>query len=169
MRRSRDRCCRRAGTERIEAAEGESRAMEGYRIHGSIHPRPPGLETIDRVVNERQMRVLDVRPEMLAAHFPHSFEQAAEQLQRLPRLFFEPDGSFVWVTEANGASWQLDGVLYDRNGFLQFVDVHGEFTRETIASLLEAVAGTQPVMFQLAREAVFVDQDELSRVCRIER
>ncbi len=37
------------------------------------------------------------------------------QLADLPRMFIEPDGSFVWVGQDEAENWQLDGVIYDRH------------------------------------------------------
>src|SRR4051812_40193066 len=38
-----------------------------------------------------------------------TFEQVAAALEVLPRMFFEPDGSFVWVSPDGEPHWQLDG------------------------------------------------------------
>ena len=143
--------------------------MDRYRIHGSIHARPPQVApgAVQKVLGH-EVALLAVTPEMLAAGMALSFEEAAERLQRLPRMFLEPDGSFVWVSPAAEPAWQLDGVLYDRNGHLQFIDVRGEFTAESLAAFLEAIAGSQPVMFQLAREALFLDEDAFRTVCLVQ-
>ncbi len=55
---------------------------------------------------------------------PTSFEAAAARLQRLERCFFEPDGSFTWVIDARQRQ-QVDGMLYDAAGRLQYVDLKG--------------------------------------------
>lgn len=53
----------------------------------------------------------------LASHF----DEVAACLTQLPRLYFEPDGSLVWA----GQDWQIDGMLYDRGGVLQYADLKG--------------------------------------------
>lgn len=53
-----------------------------------------------------------------------SFEQASERLQQLERLYFEPDGSFTWVVQP-GSPQQVDGMLYDARGQVQYVDIKG--------------------------------------------
>ncbi len=58
----------------------------------------------------------------LAEPLPLSFEQAQSRLEALPRLHFEPDGSFVWA----GANYQVFGMLYDAAGLLQYVELRGE-------------------------------------------
>jgi hypothetical protein len=50
------------------------------------------------------------------------FDDVAERLGEVPRLYFEPDGSLVWV----GDDWQIDGMLYDREGLLQYADLKGQ-------------------------------------------
>lgn len=55
---------------------------------------------------------------------PVSFETAEAELAALERLYFEPDGAFLWVGKQPGA-WQIDGMLYDAAGSLQYVDLRG--------------------------------------------
>jgi hypothetical protein len=79
-------------------------------------------------------------------------------------MFVEPDGSFVWVS--SGASgdqsvpeWQLDGNLFDRNGRLLIVDLKGTCDEASFDRLLSVFGWpTTPIMFQLSREAVFLDE-----------
>lgn len=59
-----------------------------------------------------------------AQPLPVSFEAAEAELATLGRLYFEPDGSFLWVGE-QPAAWQIDGMLYDAAGSLQYVDLRG--------------------------------------------
>jgi hypothetical protein len=56
---------------------------------------------------------------------PSSFEQVAERLQLLDRMYFEMDGSFVWTGECDNERWQLDGVVYDSMGSIQYIDLKG--------------------------------------------
>lgn len=58
------------------------------------------------------------------APFATSFEEAGQRLESLARLYFEMDGSFVWVGDAP-VPWQLDGMLYDHAGRLQRVELKG--------------------------------------------
>lgn len=118
----------------------------------------------------KQYRTLHVPPAALGAAFDISFEAASEALSRLERMFLEPDGSFVWVSAAKERPWQLDGVLYDRKERLLYVDLKGACTPDDFDRLLAALGwpGT-PVMFQLAREAVFLDEDEFRRYAGLKR
>jgi hypothetical protein len=66
-----------------------------------------------------------------------SFEQLLAQLEKLPRMFVEWDGSFVWRGGGSGGSfsssesggnddtWQLDGMVYDLQGAVRYVELKG--------------------------------------------
>lgn len=70
-----------------------------------------------------------------------SFDDAAERLSAIDRLYFEMDGSFVWTGTAGENRWQLDGMIYDRGGRIQYVDVKGNCPRQVWHQLLEIFAG----------------------------
>jgi hypothetical protein len=69
-----------------------------------------------------------------------------ERLESTPRLQLELDGSFVWV----GDQWQLDGMIYDRDEQLQYVDLKGECPlgnwRELMAILVRETTQISVVM-----------------------
>lgn len=67
-----------------------------------------------------------------------SFDQASERLQQLDRLYFEPDGSFTWVVEASSRQ-QVDGMLYDAGGQLQYVDLKGLCSLAAWRELVDAI------------------------------
>lgn len=97
------------------------------------------------------------------AVFARSFEDVAGALAGLPRMFVEPDGAFVWVASAE-PNWQLDGVLYDGAAGLWYVELKGRCPRVQFDELLGALGWPQtPVVFQLVREAVTLDEDEFRR------
>ncbi|GAA5507053.1 hypothetical protein [Novipirellula caenicola] len=70
---------------------------------------------------------------------PTRFEDAAARLQLLPRLYFELDGSFVWSADQGQ---QVEGMLYDANDQLQYVDLQGQCTRGTWNTVLQAIVGS---------------------------
>jgi len=69
-----------------------------------------------------------------------SFENAAQRLQSLTALYFEPDGSFVWSPH-DGAQ-QVYGMLYDAAERLQYVELWGNCERDTWHQVVEAIRGT---------------------------
>ena len=135
----------------------------------TIHARPAEAKGGAAVqLGGETFRTLCVPPAALGAPFDVSFEAASEALVNLERMFLEPDGSFVWVSAAKDRPWQLDGVLYDRDGRLLYVDLKGATTAEDLDRFLAALGWPQtPVMFQLAREAVFLDEAEFRRYARL--
>jgi hypothetical protein len=159
--------------------------VEGYRFHVSVHPLPASPEyDPPREIRGVTVRPLRIPPEALQSPLGLSFEEAAERLERLPRMFLEPDGSFVWVvsqvelqaefpTESQAESpsewkWQVDGVLYDRDQRLMFVDLKGECPDSAWTALLQALGADQtPLMFQLVREALFLDEPAMRQVGRM--
>lgn len=139
--------------------------MSHHSFHVSLHARPPEAAP-GPVVELRQLklRTLDVPRTALAFPFELSFETAETALAQLPRMYCEPDGSFVWVSSTAEPSWQLDGNLYDRQERLLFVDLKGNCPADVLDQLLTALGWpATPVMFQLVREAVFLDEDEFRR------
>lgn len=75
---------------------------------------------------------------------PTSFEAAAERLQQLERCYLEPDGSFTWVIDA-GQRQQVDGMLYDAEGRLQYVDLKGTCGCPAWQRLVARIAPATPL------------------------
>ena len=135
-------------------------------FHISIHARPDGL-FIERTaqVDGIATKILDVPPQHLTAALPVSFEEAESRLAALPRLFIEPDGSFVWVSnDGESPAWQLDGMMYDREGHLLYVELKGNCSTTSFRNLLAAIGdpGTLFVV-QLVRHGLVMDADEFCR------
>jgi len=105
--------------------------------------------------------------------FVCTWEDAAAMLERLPRMIFELDGSFVLSgnverAERAGASpppletptrWQVDGHLFDFAGSLHRMELHGACPRAVFDELLRSVGWPrQPLKFELVREGIRVDE-----------
>lgn len=71
----------------------------------------------------------------------NTFENLATELPQLPRLYFEPDGSFVWTGETTSNQWQLDGMIYDAAHKIQYLDLKGWCPWQDWMTLLKIVAG----------------------------
>ena len=93
------------------------------------------------------------------------FDTAYEGLQRLPRLYAEPDGSFVWAGRQDSATWQLFGQLADQGTRLQSVELRGTIPRDQFEELLNVLRWpNSPLMFQLARQGVFLNWEGFARL-----
>ena len=119
------------------------------------------------IVNSRglSLQTLAISPTCLGEPMGRSFEATQQHLDRIPRMLFEPDGSFVWTgSHDDDQAWQVDGVVYDRNGFVRCVEIKGLCPEQTFDLLLSAIGwpGTD-LIFQLADEAVFIDEGEFRR------
>ena len=94
-----------------------------------------------------------------------TFDAAAEQLVRLPRFFYEPDGSFAWFSAPGSASWRLEGNLYDRGDELAYVELKGTCPEEELNQLLAALGWpTAPLMFQVSRLGLYLDESDFRRL-----
>lgn len=92
--------------------------------------------------------------------FERTFEQVSEALGKLPRMFIEPDGSFVWVS-AGERGWQIDGMLYDGAGRLWYMELKGQCPEQEFERLLSALGWpATPVTVQLMREGELLSDDE---------
>jgi hypothetical protein len=136
-----------------------------YRFHVTVHTRPASATVGSTVkLGGREITTLSVPHEALAEPFSITFEDAADRLGQLDRLFIEPDGSFVWASPQAGPPWQVDGNLFDRNGRLLFVDLKGSCPPAEFDRLLSALGWpATPVMLQLVREAVLLDENAFRR------
>ncbi len=137
-----------------------------YRFIVTIHARPAeAAEAGEIEVAGRRVRTMQVPQATLAAtRMGCTFEAACEQLSALERMFCEPDGSFVWTSARGQPAWQIDGNLYDHQGRLQFVDLSGTCPAEHFDRLLAAFGWPEtPLVFQLTREGVLLDEAEFRR------
>ena len=112
-----------------------------------------------------------ISPEWLGrSTLARSFEEVAADLARLERMYIEPDGSFVWVSSRREAPWQVDGNLYDHQERVRLVDVKGSCPAERFDQLLAALGWPRtPLVFQLVRAAVFLDEAEFRRWALLQR
>lgn len=91
-----------------------------------------------------------------------TFDEALQALATFPRMFIEPDGSFVWTGEAaDDARWQVDGNLIDCGPSLAYVELKGHCAVEQFDALLAALGWPQQqLLFQLPDQGVLLDESE---------
>jgi hypothetical protein len=101
-----------------------------------------------------------------ARPLPITFDQAIAALQRLERLFIEPDGAFVWTgVTADGAPWQVDGNLIDRGDALAYVELKGRCLEGQFNRLLSAFGWPQETLcFHLPQRGVLLSEEDFRNV-----
>jgi hypothetical protein len=143
-----------------------------YHFHASIHARPEDCQPgPPATFAGNDFATCTISPEWLGGStLARSFEEVASELARLPRMFIEPDGSFVWVSGRGDAPWQVDGNLYDHLERVRLVDIKGSSPTERFDELLGALGWPHTqLVFQLVRAAVFLDEAEFRRWASLER
>ena len=137
-----------------------------YSFYVTVHAQPSSVAVGAEIeLAGRRLRVLQVsHQELSTTTMSCTFEEARQRLSALARMFCESDGSFVWVSPQGEPAWQVDGNLYDRNMRLLFVDLKGSCPRDQFDRFLAALGWPETkLMFQLTREAVFLDEAEFRR------
>lgn len=118
--------------------------------------------TVHRVADDTDVGSLQ-RADLLPLSV--SFEAVAVALETLPRMFFEPDGSFLWVSDDAQAPWQLDGQLQDQGASLDHVEIKGTCSLESFRAFLQTLRGNnEQLVFQLVAERRFVDEATAQRL-----
>jgi len=93
--------------------------------------------------------------------FTCTWEQAAESLEALPRMIFEPDGSWIWSGGTQADRWQIDGHLFDFEDRLHRVELRGGCSEEAFDQLLTCFDWPQTKLaFQQVREGLTLDEKE---------
>lgn len=139
--------------------------MTVYNFRIAIHARPrEDLPRETLQLDGHLYSTLQVQPDRHVVPLDVSFEEAERRLAELPRLFIEPDGSFVWVASDGQLPWQVDGCLYDRDHRLLYVEAAGCCPPNQFDQMLGACGWPEtPLMVQLARHAVYLDESEARR------
>lgn len=137
-----------------------------YQFHVSVHAIPGAAAAGPPLtLGELRLQTLEPTPAALAATpIDCTFEDAYERLEALPRMFIEPDGSWVWTSPSDETRWQVDGHLYDRAERLHYVELKGNCPAARFDQLLAALGWPRvELVFQLVREAVVLTESEFRR------
>jgi len=128
-----------------------------------LHRRPATVTRGDQITLDGcDLATVVLSAQQQSEPFAVSFETATERLAELPRMFVEPDGSFVWVSaEGAEAAWQVDGVVNDRADRVVSVEVKGTCPRSRFEQLLHVFDWPNtPLLVQLVHAAVFLENTE---------
>lgn len=90
-----------------------------------------------------------------------TFDAAFAELSAFPRMFIEPDGSFVWTgATTGGEAWQVDGNLFDRGESLAYVELKGHCPEAQFDMLLKALGGPGlSLLFQLPEQGMLLEEE----------
>ncbi len=66
-----------------------------------------------------------------------AFDDVVRRVCTLERLHYEPDGSLL----LSGKTWQIGGLIYDRQEIVQYVELQGTAPPQRWRSLIRTIAG----------------------------
>jgi hypothetical protein len=143
-------------------------AADLYAFEITLHARADGLEPEGTHADAwGTWPLLRVPRAALAVPLAVAGDAFLAALAALERMYAEPDGSFVWTSPRAGPAWQVDGNACERAGRLLLVDLKGSCPEGEFDQLLRACGWPgQPVMMQLVRAAVFLDEPTFRRHAR---
>ena len=131
-----------------------------YAFECSLHARPSNdsQEAEDSLVDQwGQWPTLLVSQDQLSKPLPAEFDDVIYKLGEFPRMFAEPDGSFVWTSPYENLRWQVNGNLYEKNDNILFVELKGCCPQIEFDQLLACfLSDENSCVIQLIRAAVFV-------------
>ena len=137
-------------------------------LHVTLHAgRPSDWPSKTIEWQGQQIDTVAIGSERLRTSLPVSFDDLYAALEALPRLFAEPDGSFLWTSTDGPRQWQIDGQLHDSAGNLMTIElkVSGEPPREGLREALDAifahVSAADALIFELVRPGVYVAYEQL--------
>jgi hypothetical protein len=128
-------------------------------FHVLLQARPS--QTLDAgtlSAGDRELPAVRLEPSVRPPLFDLTFEQAIERLEELPRMFVEPDGSFVWVSRQGPGAWQIDGQLNDGPQRLMNVELKGHASREQVQQLLSLLGWPQTsLLVQFVQQGLYTE------------
>jgi hypothetical protein len=98
------------------------------------------IEKSDKTVFQKMHRHLQLSPQP-GHRFAPSFEDLFERLAKFEGMFIEWDGSFVWRDRQHSPPKQMDGMIYDRDGSIVYIEVQGDFSLEQWMRLCRSMLG----------------------------
>jgi hypothetical protein len=70
---------------------------------------------------------------------PKSFEAFVSAVSDWQGMFIEMDGSFVWSFEMDGNRFQIDGMVYDREGAIEYLELKGNWNPGAWTEIMTAL------------------------------
>ena len=131
-----------------------------YAFECSLHALPDShAPELEKPLTDSwgQWPTILIAQDQLIVPLPIGFDDVLNQLNTLPRLYAEPDGSFVWTSPHENIRWQVNGNLYEKNDRVLFVELKGSCPALEFDQLLACfLPDEKACVVQLTRPAVFV-------------
>lgn len=90
-----------------------------------------------------------------------AWEDAAANLETLPRMIFEPDGSWIWSGETADQQWHVNGHLFDFSGTLHRVELRGWCPADQFDRLLTCFGWPQAtISYEMVRAGTQLTENE---------
>lgn len=101
--------------------------------------------------------------------FACTWEEAAAALEVLPRMIFEPDGSWIYSGGVRQDRWQVDGHLFDFDGRLHRVELHGSCPETDLDALLRCFGWPeQELQFERVLEGDRLSETEFRTAVQVD-
>jgi len=102
---------------------------------------------------------------------PQSFESFAKTLENIAGMYFEMDGSFVWVDHDAAPASQMDGMVYDRQDKLAYVEIKGACNVKQWLTICLAACGLpsleNPELMSYDGKKEYEVIDQIARIHRV--
>jgi hypothetical protein len=95
---------------------------------------------------------------------PQTFEAFIDAIGKWDGLYAELDGSFVWVWHEQQHRYQLDGMVYDRAGAIEYVELKGSCSPTAWAKLCNTLLAS-PIAKSPTAE--FLISDTICQLLRV--
>jgi hypothetical protein len=111
------------------------------------------------------VRVFATSESGAAQALPVSFEAALTEFESLPRMYAEPDGSFIWTSPADATPhWQVEGNLVDGGQMLFYCELKGTCPADTLDQLLRCLSGgVTRLVFEVVERGDVLGEEEFRR------
>ncbi len=98
-----------------------------------------------------------------------NFENVADILSRYPNLHLEPDGAFTWGSVERRSQherlWQLDGMIYDRENRIEYVELKGNCDRAAWEAFTQVLSGVEcvPLVVQWIEQGLWISEPDFRK------
>lgn len=103
-------------------------------------------------------------PQLEQQGFGATYEDFAEQLSKVPRLYIEPDGSYVWVSSEDPTR-RVWGQITDDGQQVLYLELRGRCQWDDLAAIVGMIGWPETqLIFQLMPDAVLVEESQFRAV-----